>query len=360
MSPAPAWRRHLITAAKVLVSLAILAILFAQPSTREALAAVWSSEKHWGLLLGAIVLCWLTVLLTIFRWVALLRALNVPISLWNGLRLGGLGFMLHFVSLGSVGGDAFKAIFLMRDYPRNRPESVASVLVDRVIGLVGLFLVVSVAALLWGELLLGDWVIRLLVYFSWAASVGSLLMMGLLWTPLMRPGRPTADHVLEAWPRPVRWLFKLGRAVRMYRNAPGAVGLALLSSVVSHGMFAGVIWLLAWGLPVPDPTFESCLVVSPLANLAAVAPLPMGGLGAMEAAMAYLFVTVPGDVSLSFGEGSLVAFAFRLTMIAVALSGFGFYLASRREFDDVYHDAEEEASSGHLEDEEERLMDEAR
>ncbi len=66
----------------------------------------------------------------------------------EAFRLGSICFLLSFVSAGSVGGDLFKAVFLARRRPGKRVEAVASVLVDRGVGLYGLLLVVAAALLL--------------------------------------------------------------------------------------------------------------------------------------------------------------------------------------------------------------------
>ena len=68
----------------------------------------------------------------------------------DAFRLGFLGYLFNFVSLGSVGGDLFKAVFIAREQHGKRAEAVATVVIDRVIGLYVLFFVASVAALATG------------------------------------------------------------------------------------------------------------------------------------------------------------------------------------------------------------------
>ena len=66
----------------------------------------------------------------------------------EAFRLGSICFLLSFVSPGSVGGDVFKAIFLAQRRPGKRIEAVASVLVDRGVGLYRLLLLVAAALVL--------------------------------------------------------------------------------------------------------------------------------------------------------------------------------------------------------------------
>ena len=83
------------------------------------------------------------VSVTIVRWYLLVRALGLRFRLVDAFRLGYLGYLLNFVSVGSVGGDLFKAIFIAREQPGRRAEAVATVLVDRIVGMYGLVLLTS-------------------------------------------------------------------------------------------------------------------------------------------------------------------------------------------------------------------------
>ena len=83
------------------------------------------------------------VSLTFVRWYLLVRALGLNFRLLDAFRLGFLGYLFNFVSVGSVGGDLFKAIFIAREQPGRRTEAVATVLVDRVVGVYALVLLTS-------------------------------------------------------------------------------------------------------------------------------------------------------------------------------------------------------------------------
>src|SRR5207249_223093 len=92
-----------------------------QEGSERGLAYVW--KKHviehepiqvgFLLLAGLIFLC--ALLLSFGRWYLLVRALDLPFSLANALRLGAIGFLFNSFLPGSVGGDVIKAAFLARD-----------------------------------------------------------------------------------------------------------------------------------------------------------------------------------------------------------------------------------------------------
>jgi uncharacterized membrane protein YbhN (UPF0104 family) len=109
--------RHFVTALKIAASVGILTFLLLGPGTREAFAALGEQSKHWGLLAASAGCCLAMVVGTIVRWHLLVRALGLPFRLRDAFRLGFLSYALNFVSLGNVGGDLFKAIFIAREQP---------------------------------------------------------------------------------------------------------------------------------------------------------------------------------------------------------------------------------------------------
>jgi hypothetical protein len=139
---------------KVAVSLGIIAYLVSSARNDPNFANLDFSDPNFNWwLIGAAALCWMTSLtFGIIRWYLLVRAVGLPFRIQDAFRLGLLGYMLNFVSLGSVGGDVFKAVFLAREQPNRRAEAVASIVVDRILGLYSLFIVASICVLATGTL----------------------------------------------------------------------------------------------------------------------------------------------------------------------------------------------------------------
>src|SRR5262249_21912408 len=71
---------------------------------------------------------------TFVRWYLLVRAVGLPFTVTNALRLGMVGYYFNTFLPGSVGGDIVKAAFLAREQSR-RTVAVATVLMDRVLAL---------------------------------------------------------------------------------------------------------------------------------------------------------------------------------------------------------------------------------
>ncbi|HEY6564421.1 MAG TPA: lysylphosphatidylglycerol synthase transmembrane domain-containing protein, partial [Pirellulaceae bacterium] len=83
------------------------------------------------------------VVVTFVRWYVLAQALSIELPLGSAIGLGFLGYLLQFVSLGTVGGDVFKAFLVAKDQPGRRSEVIASVVVDRLSGFLSLLLIAA-------------------------------------------------------------------------------------------------------------------------------------------------------------------------------------------------------------------------
>lgn len=296
----------------------------------------------WGLLLLAFVAMLLGVTITIVRWYILVRALELPFSLKDAFRLGYLCYLLNFVSLGSVGGDLFKAVFIAREQPGRRPEAVATVVIDRVIGLYGLFILASISILATGLLSVPVAETRYISRLTLASTVVGFAAIAMLIIPGFTTG--ALSEFLSNLPKVGPTVGKLILAVRMYRRKMGVLFLTIGMSVCVHGLAAIGIYCIAQGLFQAAPSLGTHLVVVPLSMLSGVLPLPFMGLGAFEAALVFLFDNVAASVVLTKSQCLLVAFGYRVVTILIAIVGAGIYISSRHEVDQLMQSASDEGA----------------
>ena len=111
-------KKFLILLLKIGIPIAILAYLFWDASNDDAFGALKVQYDKfgfdWGLLIAAWACCAAAVLTTLVRWYYLVRALEMPFTLREALRVGLMGYLLNFAPMGIVGGDLLKAIMLAR------------------------------------------------------------------------------------------------------------------------------------------------------------------------------------------------------------------------------------------------------
>lgn len=328
-------RKILIIALKIVVPLAVVGWLLYQ-TPPEQLEQLRAMNKRWDLLWLSLLLALAALVNTFARWYLLVRSLRLPFRVGDALRLGFLGYLLNFVSVGVVGGDLFKAIFIAREQPRRRPEAVASVIVDRVIGLYALLLVASAAywSLDAGAITPEVRAIgraTLITTLVGAAGVALLMLPGFTTGPL-------AEAVAKL-PGIGSIGARMMGAVRMYRRRPLVLLTALLQSIVTHLLFAGSIYCIAAGLFPTIPTVGEHLIVVPLSMVFGSLPFTPAGLGTLELAMAKLYEIIPAEPHAV--SGVVVALAFRLVQIALAAIGIGYYWSSKADWERIRREAAE-------------------
>jgi hypothetical protein len=331
-------KRIIFNLLKFGVSAGLIAYLVIDAQRDKTFANLASQPKHWGLLAAAAACCLAGVALTFVRWYVLVRALDLPFSLKDAFRLGFLGYLLNFVSLGAVGGDLFKAVFVAREQHGRKAEAVATVVLDRVVGLYMLFVLATAAILATDQLNSSVQQIQIICRGTLFCTVLGAAGIAILLVPGITQGKFSA--FLQRLPRAGTLFGKLLGAVRIYRQRPGMLLLACALSVGVHSLSTIGIWLVARGLPGEAPSLADHFVIIPLAMVTGVLPLPVNGLGAFEAVVAFLYERVPTGVVVSEGRGLVVSLGYRAITILIALVGVCYYLASRREVAQVLHEAE--------------------
>lgn len=327
---------------KISASLAILAYLVASAQRNGSFSDLWAKPKDWQLLALAAVCCSSGVLTTFIRWGYLVRALDLPFTTKDALRLGFLGYLFNLLPMGIVGGDLLKAGVLAWEHPGNKGKAVASVVVDRVIGLYTLFVVAAVAILargFWELPVAGmQWISALTLAVT---VVGGLALLAIL--TLVTPDRAPGRWLCEV-PRIGRHLENSIDALRLYRCRPRVLLGALVASLGVHSLFATGTYCIFRGMCYEGISLSTHFVIMPLSAVTGMIPLSIGPLEvALEAF--YHAIPVPPGVVIQNGQGLIVALGYRIITLMVAAVGVCYYLSSRREVSVVIDEVERENDS---------------
>ncbi len=268
------------------------------------------------------------LMITFARWHQLVRAQGLVFSFRDAVRLGFIGNIFNLVIPGAVGGDVIKAAFLCRMQPDKKPQAVASMVLDRILGLLGLFLLASVAgAITWGS---ASPQVRLLIGLVWGALAAGLTGLAVVFSPsLYRPlnrlvaGRKKLETI-------VRELEGIGLA---YRERIGLVIGMLGVATLVHGLFVLAFYSASTALFATLPTLAQHYLMVPLVLFTTAVPLPFGALGLSEGISGQLFGMVQHN------DGAIAMMAFRLLMYGSGVVGGCVYLANIRQVRAIEHDA---------------------
>lgn len=323
-----------VFALKLLISVGLLAFLAWRAAREEQFHGFFEGRNYlW--LGGAFAAGVLATLVTFFRWYLLARGLGLALGLGETLRVSFISAFLGLFAFGVVGTDSARAWTAAHHSPGKRLKAVASVLVDRTLGLLVMFLFAAGGyywqpAERWAQLnsLEGQGVELVVQFSGWAAAV--LVSCGML--ALLAPsvlGWPIFAR-LRSWPLLGDALGRSLEVVELYRQRPGVLAAGLFLSVLSTLLFTLSIYLLAQFYGGSHPSLADHCIIAPISLVANAAPLP-GGLGGMETMLDFLyraFAPTQGEPP----KGVVIAFAFRFILLSIAAGGaFAWFRLSRSE-----------------------------
>jgi uncharacterized protein (TIRG00374 family) len=274
--------------------------------------------------------------LQLVRWYLLVRALELPFTLRDACRLGLVGVFFNTFLPGSIGGDLLKAYFIARENRERKTRAVATVLIDRALGLFGLVLFVAVlgtAAWSLGEERLAanaelQRLIQLMAVCS-GATVAGFILLGYL--PQRR---------VDRFARRLRWLPKIGGvlaefwyAVWMYRQRPRTMAWGVVLSAASHVALVLAFHAASRVFPATGGTTEQPaslaehLVIAPIGFIVQALPVSPGGVGVGEAAFAGLYQLCGRSAS----RGVIARLSLRIVEWLLGVLGYLIYLRMKKE-----------------------------
>jgi glycosyltransferase 2 family protein len=329
------YKRLLVNVVKYAVGLVLLAWIMWRNWTPSASGGIGLRDAFSGpvqfvpLVLAAAIFM-TGVLLTFIRWYILVRAQELALTPVNALRLGLLGFFWNTFLPGSIGGDIVKATYIAREQQR-RTVAVATVLIDRAMGLWGIIFVVAVLGgafwILGNPIILGDGYLRSIIVASGVIVAATVCVWLVLGTLPARRAHHFAGH-LGRIPKIGHSLAEFWRAVWMYRSKGGSVAVALLVSLASQLCFIFTFFYAGQisGLIGRDqmPTLADHFVLIPIGiAVQALFPSP-GGTGGAQLMFSWLY----GRVSEAMEPTGVLASFFR-DVIAWGLGFIGYYVYLR-------------------------------
>lgn len=205
-----------------------------------------------------------------WRWSLLGAILKIPAPFIDYLRYAFIGMFTNVFVPGLVGGDALRAVYLGRRHQR-LGDAIASVVADRIVGLIGLFWMAGIAAAALSVELPRSVTLPTIV-------VGALALAGFAALPFI--GRLAARMQAR--------IAAVAATIAPYLNRPLAMMPAVGLSIALQLSLAICQWILARGLGLSAPLTLFVLCV-PIANVFASLPVTLNGLGVRETAYLMLF-----------------------------------------------------------------------
>jgi glycosyltransferase 2 family protein len=298
---------------RVVITAVILALLSRGIDFGDSARAIASVDLRYLVLVLGLVAIDRCVM--IWRWVLLLRSSGVPISTGAAARLFLVSsFVGSFLPAG-VGADAARAYGLARD-KTSGSEALASVAVDRVLGVMSITVMAMVGVIAWPAAQRDPRFI--------AAIIGMMVICRLFfslnwWLSRLVPAR-FQDGVL------VRRMMRLGDALARYRDRRQVLAHVMVWSLAVQVLRITQAYYLGVGLGMTVP-YSYYLLFMPLGLLMLLLPISISGFGVPQGVIVWLLRPMGVPDAQSFALSTLIV----LTGLAGNLPGLWLWLRRRRE-----------------------------
>lgn len=313
-------RDKLITALKIVVSLALVVWIFQRVRLAEV-GAQLASANLW-LFVAALALYLIAIATNALKWRVLLRAQGVEIPFGALLEFQFVGFFFNNF-LPNIGGDVMRGYGLAR-YTERAADAAVSVIVDRIIGFLAYMSSAVVAATVAvnitgrGDLQPVEWV-------ALVALAGLAVGLSVLISRRLRAVISRLFHWRWLVPLAPRW-DRVSNAFNAYRFRADALvwafGIGLLGIICT----TLVNWCLSQSMG-GLMSLPAIFLFNPLIALVLMIPVSIGGLGVNQTAYPFFYglAGVPRDHALA------VSLLMQLVIILGSLPGGFFWLRKRRE-----------------------------
>lgn len=307
-------KRFILIAAKLAVTGALAWYLYDEIDLEKSGQHLAGFDIGWGVL--ALVLVALLFFIAACRWLIYARALDIPLRISTAFRLYLIGQFFGQVLPASVGGDAVRVWLLSRRRVAIG-TGAASVVLERLIGLLGLLILMALVLPLTFSYV-DDTAVRLTIIFLVVAGAAAIFaIVALSFVP----------RLIEKW-RNVALVSRLADVASDARRAGFMLKPAtsvLFLSLSMHLLAILSVYVLARGLGMEITALE-CLALVPVVLLISTLPISLAGWGMREGAM----VAALSFAGIENSEALALSILFGLTLLAISLLGAVFWLVQGR------------------------------
>ncbi|MFW5803455.1 MAG: lysylphosphatidylglycerol synthase transmembrane domain-containing protein [Verrucomicrobiota bacterium] len=282
-----------------------------------------AADVRVGFLLLALLLYSGVLLINMLRWRILLTVQDIQVGFGEIARLVMVGTFFNLAIPGGTGGDVVRMAAISRSAgPGRRTEAVFSVLVDRLLGFLGLCVLAGFAVILCLDVLMDlgpqHAIVRFGAYLAGilAAVGGGVLLAAEFHQALLRA--PVVRHLVQWGNRklPAGITDTLKRtimALDTYRRRRGAVTCAIGLSLAMHTLLALTLYMVGLAAGETPVAVREYFMTMQVGNAVGSVPITPAGIGARD--------MIISTFLQAFGAGSKQAAATSVLFTAVLIVG---------------------------------------
>src|SRR5579871_3468179 len=254
---------------------------------------LWQEFQRINLMwFGAAIICaGIPAVLGLIPWRWVLHVQGLDVKFWGLFSITFIGIFFNAFMLGSTGGDVIKAWYVAHETHHKKAEAIATVVVDRLIGLLVLFVIALIMMAIFYQRVFED---PKLLWFS-IATLAVVLTTVLI--TILGVWRGFTDRFPKLRARLQRMpkydtFRRMISAYRDYASHPAILIKTVLISFPVHILSMISIWCVGRGLGIQSATITDYLLYLPIINSVTAVPITISGFGVREG----MYVTMFGQV----------------------------------------------------------------
>lgn len=314
------WLRRVVNSVWFKLAIAIVIIGLLVYFNRIDVTVLTSLSKTWPWLLVAFLLALPPFGIVAYRFKVILASQGIDVAFKQALRWTMIGSFFDLAMPSSNGGDFIKAGYVVDHVGSGlRTRAVMAVAIDRVIGLLGLFLLAAIVSILGWNVLKDLPARHLVVGMSFAAGIGPLIAFRIAGSR-----RLYNNSRINGWLLAHTWGLRIKQMIGSFnalRENPNILLKALGLSILNHVFWCTSLLFIAYAVGNTVSPLKG-FIVFPLAIFGGVFGVA-GGFGLGTAAFDFLLSHL-----LLIQNGALVGLLFQIIGALSRLLGLPFYLTA--------------------------------
>lgn len=311
-------RSRILLFLKLSLGIALLAVLLLwNDNWRRVVEAFGNTRPYY--LIPFLGITFPMIATSCLKWSLFLREQGIRIAFHRLFSLYMMGAFFNNFLPGMVGGDLVRAYMLGRQI-ESHTQSIASVVLERITGLVALISLAGIFFLFNPELRKEPIVaVSILIMGGGCAA-----LLVVLWRPALARWLLMPFQGYRQLAGVPAKLMRLHDQISIFKDKPALVLKTMLYSYIFH-ILAGVNVYFA-GLVLDFPlTLSHAIVLTPIIVLVAGIPISVNGLGVWE----WAFSVYLAQAGMQIDQGLAVALILRAKNLLVSLFGGLVFLAER-------------------------------
>lgn len=281
---------------RLALAFGIIFYLLHKIDTRALATILKESLNHSGWLIAGIILSYCKLHTSMIRWKIILNAQGLKMS-WK--RCFGIYFIGQFFNsfmFGSAGGDLIRAFYAAKETHHKKTEAVATVFIDRTIGLLTLYMIAAAMLIVRANFFLSHYETHLPVLIMIGMIMAAVLGLIVVFNINRFNNWPFVNKI-KRYPTLVQTIKRLVNAIYLYRRGKSILAWTSLLSLAIQTITIMQCYCIGRCFQI-NIGFVDYLMVLPIIISISAIPITPGGLGIREG----LFVTLFAAMAVSSAQ----------------------------------------------------------